>query len=170
MYATICLQKILASIFIVSMGTLLLFWCLPKEYIMRKILHKLFARYIIWCGLDNYWALFAPHPPSKNFIISFEVQFSDGSTKPWEIMELKLKDQFQVIDKTRYLKWYIVLLSQTDEICKEALCKYILKEFQKTNKNQTPEQINIIKHYETPNHLKILGMPWLSYIAFSFKV
>lgn len=165
------LQKIGASIFIVLMSILLLFWCLPEGYFFRELLHKHFGKAICWAGLDNYWALFAPQPVSKNFLIGFEIEFRDGTIQAWKLPEYTLKNDYQWAPHFRFIKMHNQLLSQKDTIPKEAICKYILKEFQKTNVTvKSPIKIHILRFYEPADERQRSLFPWLSQRVFTHTI
>lgn len=166
----VVIVKLFASIFIVFITVITIFWCLPPDYLLRKITHTLFARAVIWCGLDNFWSLFAPQPVSKNFLIGFEIECADGTCIPWKLPEFKMKNDFQHIEKTRIIKWHNMLLSQKDAEPKEAVCRYILQEF--LNQNDTgkkPSLIHIIRYYQ-PEQFFIDDINWLSRRAYTYTV
>lgn len=165
------LQKIGASIFIVLMSILLLFWCLPEGYFFRQILHNYFSKYICWAGLDNYWALFAPQPVSKNFLIGFEIEFKDGTIQPWKLHEYTLKNDYQWAPHFRFIKMHNQLLSQKDDVPKEAVCNFILREYHKTNlSSKTPLKVHIIRFYEPQKPQQRAMFPWLSQRVFTYEL
>lgn len=166
----ILLAKLSASIFIIFITIITLFWCLPENFLVRKITHRLFSRMVIWCGLDNFWSLFAPQPVSKNFLIGFEIEFTDGTCIPWKFTEFKVKDDFQFIKKTRVIKWHNMLLSQKDIEPKEAVCRFILQEFLKQNDtNKQPTLVHILRYYQ-PEQFIIEDINWLSRRAYTYTV
>lgn len=163
-------QKIGASIFIALMGILLLFWCLPEGYFFREVLHKNVGKYICWAGLDNYWALFAPQPVSKNFLIGFEIEFADGTLTAWKLPEYTLRNDYQWTPHFRFIKMHNQLLSQKETIPKTAMCKYILREFQKTNSTlKIPVKVHIISYYEPATAPSFSLFPWLSRRVFTYE-
>lgn len=165
------LQKISASFFIVLMTILLLFWCLPEGYFFRNILHEYGSKFICWAGLDNYWSLFAPQPVSKNFLIGFEIEFQDGTIQAWKLPEYTLKNDYQWAPHFRFIKMHNQLLSQKDIIPKEAICNYILREFQKTNElAKIPVKIHILRFYEPAGEMQRALFPWLSQRIFTHPV
>ena len=167
----ILFQKALASGFIILMIILLLFWCLPEGYLFRQILHIRFGKYIYWAGLDNYWALFAPNPISRNFLISFELEFEDGKVKPWKLDEFTIKNGYQYTTHFRYVKMHNQLLSQTDPVPKEAICRYVYREFLKTQEIHAPlSKIHIIRFYEPTLKKSPFQLPWLSQRTFTYDV
>jgi hypothetical protein len=165
-------QKILASIFLVLMSSLLLFWSFPEGYFLRNTLHLTFGKYIYWAGLDTYWALFAPHPVSKNFLIGFELEFADGTLRPWKLPEYRLNEQeYQDTSHFRYVKMHNQLLSQQDPVPKEAICRYIMRKVQKEGPTESRlSRIHIIRFYEPANSIAALQLSWLSQRAFTFEV
>ena len=167
----ILLQKILASMFIILMGILLLFWCLPEGYFFREILHRKFGTYICWVGLDNYWALFAPKPVSKNFLIGFEIELADGTVHAWKLPEYTIRDDYQLAPHFRFIKMHNQLLSQKDPIPKESICKYILNEFCRQRVVESvPTRVYIIQYYEPDLAGSFRLFPWLSQKIYTYNV
>ncbi|GAB2576096.1 hypothetical protein [Spirosoma areae] len=164
-------QKILASIFVSLLCILLLFWCLPEGYFFREVLHRKLGKYICWAGLDNYWALFAPRPVSKNFLIGFEIELADGTFLAWKLPEYTIRDDYQATPHFRFIKMHNQLLSQKDPIPKEAICKYITREFYKRHTAESePIRVHIIQYYEPAPTGSFLLLPWLSRHVYTYDV
>lgn len=165
----ILVEKVLSSLFIISMSMLLLFWCLPEGYVFRELLHRTLGNYICWAGLDNYWALFSPQPVSKNFLLSFEIELENGKIIPWKLPEYEIFDGYQQTSHFRFIKMHNQLLSQKDPIPKEAICKYIYQTFREQDGNgNIPTHIHIIRYYEPV--ASMLEIPWLSQRVFTYQV
>lgn len=164
------LQKVLASIFIISLVILQLSWCLPEGYLARKIIYKLLYKQVVWCGLDHYWALFAPEPVFDIFVISFKIEFTDGSSLPWQLSDFKSVNKLQQLKKTRDLKYYYSLLSTEEEAAKKGICSYILDDFQRKNSQEKlPSLIHIVHHYKPRGLQNFTSHPWLVYKAYTFS-
>ncbi len=168
---TILIEKLLASAFLIAMFVLLQFWCLPESYFFREQLHRHLGKYICWAGLDNYWSLFAPQPVSKNFLLGFELEFADGTVRPWILPEYSLQEGYQLARSIRFVKWHNQLLSQKDPVPRRAICKFILRTFEKENVGQPlPVRVHILRFYEPAALGTPALLPWLSKKAFTYKV
>lgn len=167
----ILLQKILVSVFITLMSILLLFWCLPAGYFFREVLHKHLGKYICWAGLDNYWALFAPRPVSKNFMIGFEIELADRTTSAWKLPQYTIQNDFQATTHFRFIKMHNQLLSQKDPIPKDAICNYIINEYSKQQAVKSrPVRVYIIRYYEPAPNGSFCLFPWLSQKIYAYDV
>lgn len=162
------LQKLLASGFILVVGALLLLWCQPQPQALREWVHRHCGRWVLWAGLDNFWGLFAPNPVSRNLLIGFELEFADGSRRPWPLPEFTLRDGYQATRHLRYVKWHNQLLSQHEAVPREAICRYVLQAFQDRHPGAAlPVRVHLLRFYE-PGPPALL--PWLSQIAYSYTV
>ncbi|QJW90119.1 hypothetical protein HNV11_12395 [Spirosoma taeanense] len=164
-------QKLFISAFVGLLTVLLLFWCLPEGYFFREILHRHFGKYICWAGLDNYWALFAPRPVSKNFLIGFEIELADGTLQAWKLPQYSIVDDYQATSHFRFIKMHNQLLSQKDPIPKEAICKYILHEYGKQPQAKSPPiKVHIIQYYEPAPDSTFYILPWLSRKIYTYDL
>ena len=162
------LQMLLASVFIAFFIVFIAFWCLPDGYVMRKILHRLIDRAVIFLGLDNYWALFAPAPFSKRLMIGFEIALPGGRVVPWSIPEFGRKDGLQHIRSTRHLKWFCMILSVNNEGLMVATCRSIVREYLlRTPGAEMPESVRILRFYELPEEQDFLGIGWMSQVIYT---
>ncbi len=162
-------QKTLASLFIILMSILLLFWCLPEGYFFRDLLHRRFGKFIRRAGLDNYWALFAPQPVSRNFLLGFELEFADGRVQPWKLPGFTLRNGYQWAAHIRLIKLHNQWLSQKDPAPKEAICRYIARAFQEAHPGEeAPVRVHILRFYEPDRLPPALELPWLSKRAYTW--
>lgn len=166
------LQKTAASLFIILMGILLLFWCLPEGYVIRDLIHRKFGHLVVWAGLDNFWALFAPQPVSRNFLLGFELEFPDGRIQPWKLPEFSLRDDgYQQTPHLRFVKMHNQWLLQKDAAPKEGICRFVYQAYRKAHPTSPePVCVHIIRFYE-PDSPDVRGQfPWLSKRVFSLDL
>ncbi|MFT5886321.1 MAG: hypothetical protein ACI9IP_002785 [Arcticibacterium sp.] len=168
MESLVIFEKTSASLFIILILILLAFWCLPEGYFFRDILHKKFSKLICWAGLDNYWALFAPQPVSKNFLIGFELEFKNGTIQSWTLPEYIIKNGYQFAPHFRFIKMHNQLLSQNDDIPKIGICDFILREYVELQGSEdVPDRIHILRFYKPANTSLITE--WLSDRIFTYQ-
>ncbi|RYC67729.1 hypothetical protein [Spirosoma sordidisoli] len=167
----VLVQQTLASLFVILMSLFLLFWCLPEGYFFRDLLHTKLGRYICWAGLDNYWSLFAPRPISKNFLIGFEIELANGTVVAWKLPPYTLKDDYQLTDHFRFIKMHNQLLSQKDPIPKEAICRYVLRQYRPQQDAANPAiRVHLLQYYEPPVNGTFQLIPWMSQVVYTHDV
>jgi len=148
----------------------LAFWNIPWKIKTTNALVERFKHWVVYFGFDNFWSLFAPNPPTKNFRISFIVELKNGTRKAIQIPEFKVKNNQQFITKVRFLKLFNLLLVLKDVGALQGMCRYILRNYQETSAEAVDVRaVHIIRYFEPSVNLNELGLPWLSETIYTYE-
>ena len=128
---------------------------------MRKILHKLVYKQVVWWGLDHYWALFAPEPVSLFFRVGFRIILRNGTSVSFQVPRFAGTKNIGPTKMTRYLKWYYTLVSKGDDVSKEAICEYVYIMYMKKVGVEPPSYIKIIMYYKPSAFARHSELPWM---------
>lgn len=74
---------------LVSIGLLVVLggvitWNLPTSELARRT-QPVFRRFMLSAGLDQYWAVFSPDPPSAEVELQARVAYDDGTERLWTV-------------------------------------------------------------------------------------
>lgn len=76
--------RLLISLFLLFHLCVICVWAFPYNVRVFMRIKKVIAPYMLWSGLTQGWALFAPDPMYVNTYVDARVTYRDGRTKSWK--------------------------------------------------------------------------------------
>ena len=77
-------RRVLINAFLLFHLFVILVWSFPIRPRSLGRIRKVIAPYMIWSGLTQGWALFAPDPQYINVYLEAEITYRDGQKKIWK--------------------------------------------------------------------------------------
>jgi hypothetical protein len=74
-------SRVLVSVFLLFHLSVILVWSFPISLRPLVKIKHVIAPYMIWSGLTQGWALFAPDPQDINVYLEAEITYQDGQKK-----------------------------------------------------------------------------------------
>jgi hypothetical protein len=103
-FASIFFLKVIVSAFIIFHLALITCWLFPNHPIEQAI-NSTFTNYIVFCGLDQGYGVFAPNPRSINVHLEAVITYADGTVRLWQYPRLERMNLWQKMIKERYRKY-----------------------------------------------------------------
>lgn len=99
------IKRAFLSVFLLFHLFVILVWSLPFSSRATRRINRVIAPYMIWSGLTQGWALFAPNPGSVNAYLVARITYQDGRNKTWNFPMPQYYGYYRRYFMERQRKW-----------------------------------------------------------------
>lgn len=157
------LKKGLISLFIAVHIVMMVTAGFPNRSVVGDYILQSLARYQIFFGLDQTWSMFAPNPASVNSYLTADIFFKDGSQETWTFpraSQIKGIERFTAGERYRKYQQENLLPMEKAELWFD-LCRYIVREVAKIEKNGRHRELD---HLQLYRHHNVVPAPTVAFI------
>jgi hypothetical protein len=164
------IRRVLVTVFVLFHLCAIFIWSFPIRLRPLQRAKSMVAPYMVWSGLSQGWAFFAPDPVNSNNYLDAQITFRDGQKTIWKFPMPQDVGYFRRYFMDRQLMWSSdsLRLDENSGLWPDA-ARYIAR--LNNNRDNPPKTIELIRHWwviAPPNS----GNPetWRQYTFFTYSV
>jgi hypothetical protein len=148
----------------------ILVWSFPIDLRSLRKIKRVIAPYMVWSGLSQEWALFAPEPLGINAYLDAQITYRDGQKKVWKFPIPQDFGYYRRYFMDRDLKWSSDnLRADSNAFLWPDAARYVAR--LNNQPNNPPVTVALVRHWSfIAPPLSGKSEPWNQYTFFTYSV